>query len=138
MPERIVVAKADDIAPGKSLKVVAKGRDLVVFNVSGEYFALFDRCPHEGAALSAGKVIGLAQSEMPGQYRLCRAGEFVRCPWHGWEFEIRTGQSYCGPNPYRVKKYEIAVEMGTDLVKGPYKAETVSVDVEGAYLVVNM
>ena len=138
MLERIVIAKAADIAPGKSLKVVAKGRDLVVFNVSGEYFALFDRCPHEGAALSAGQVIGLAESDMPGEYRLCRAGEFVRCPWHGWEFEIRTGQSYCGPHRYQTKKFEVQVESGAELVKGPYRAETVSVDVEGAYLVVSM
>ena len=138
MPERIIIAKAADVPSGKSRRIVVKGRNLAVFNVSGEYFALLDSCPHEGAALSAGQIIGLAESDMPGEYRLCRKGEFVRCPWHGWEFEIRTGQSYCAPKRYRTRNFEVQVESGADLAKGPYRAETVTVEVEGVYLVVSL
>ena len=138
MSERVVVAKAGDIAPGKSAKFVVKGRNIALFNVSGEYFALLDRCPHEGASLCAGKIIGFAQSKFPGKYQLSRHGEFVRCPWHGWEFEIRTGQSYCDPKSNRAKKYEMSVEFGAELVKGPYMAETFPVDLEHDYLVLSM
>ncbi len=34
---------------------------------------------------------------MPGEYRMSRPGEMLKCPWHGWEFDIRTGQSWCEP-----------------------------------------
>ena len=135
MDERIVLAKAKDVIPGKGYRASVNGRAIVLFNVGGEYYALLDRCPHEGASLCAGRVIGLAQSDTPGEYRLSREGEFVRCPWHGWEFEIKTGQSYCGPNRSRVKQYRVSVESGAELVKGPYKAETISVTLEDDFLV---
>ena len=54
-----------------------------------EFVGLLNRCPHQGAALCEGPLTGLAQSSDPG--------EIIRCPWHGREFDIRTGQSCCDP-----------------------------------------
>ena len=75
-----------------------------------------------------------AAARLLGQ--LQRHGEFLRCPWHGWEFEIRSGQSYCDPRKTRIRKFDIKVEPGETLVKGPYKAETFAVTVEKNYLVI--
>ena len=63
-------------------------------------------------------------SDGPGHYRLARHQEFLRCPWHGWEFDIRTGQSWCDPHSTRARQFAVTVESGEKLVKGPYVAET--------------
>ena len=133
-----VVAAADEIPLGGRKLVEIKGRPIAVFNVKGEYFALYDKCPHEGGSLCKGKLTSLVDSNGPGDYRLSREGEIVRCPWHGWEFDVRTGKSYCDPIRLRVRNYAVTVEPGSRLVEGPYQAETFPVSVEGEYLVVDI
>ena len=134
--ERFVVARADEIAPGERKLVSVRGRDVVVFNVKGEYFALLDRCPHQGGSLCRGKLVGLVESDEPGRYRYHRAGEIIRCPWHGWEFDLRTGKSWCDPARTWVKSYPGSVQPGGRVVEGPYVAETFEVTVEQDYVVI--
>ena len=74
--------------------------------------------------------------DRPGEYRLARRGEFLRCPWHGWEFDIRTGQSWCDPSDLKVRQFKVEIEPGATLVKGPFVAETFQVAIEEEYLVV--
>ncbi|HEX2524874.1 MAG TPA: Rieske 2Fe-2S domain-containing protein [Geminicoccus sp.] len=133
-----VVATTGEIPVGGSKLVEIRGRPIAVFNVKGEYFALYDKCPHEGGSLCRGKLTSLVDSSGPGNYRLSRQGEIVRCPWHGWEFDVRTGKSYCDPVRMRVRNYAVSVEPGTRIVEGPYQAETFPVSVEGEYVVVEM
>ena len=135
MPQT-VVARTEDIAPGKSIAVKANGRDIAVFNVNGEFFAMANRCPHEGAPLCKGVLVGLVESDEPGEYRMSRHGELLRCPWHGWEFDVRTGQSWCDPQRIRVKNYSVSVASGSELVEGPYKVEIFPISVEDEYIVV--
>jgi len=131
-----VVAAAAEIPPGGRKLVEVNGRAVVIFNLAGEFFALNNRCPHRGGSLCHGKITGLVQSSEPGEYRYTRRGEIIRCPWHSWEFDIRTGQSWCDPAKVRARRYAVTVEAGATLIEGPYKAETFPVSVEGAYVVV--
>jgi nitrite reductase/ring-hydroxylating ferredoxin subunit len=133
---RHVVAKAAEIPPGTRKLVKAGQREIVIFNVAGELFALSDKCPHRGGSLSLGKMTGAVTSSGPGSYEYNRPGEIVRCPWHGWEFDVRTGRSWCDPERMRLMHYAVSVEAGTRLVEGPYVAETFPVTVEDAYVVV--
>jgi nitrite reductase/ring-hydroxylating ferredoxin subunit len=135
---RHVVAAADELAPGHSKLVMVGGREIALFNLDGEYFALANRCPHGGGSFCEGFITGLALSDGPGRYRLERAGEFLRCPFHGWEFEIRTGQSYCDPRSTRARQFNVAVEHGDALAKGPYVAERFDVSVDKDYVVVEV
>lgn len=135
---RHVVAAAGEIPPGGRKLVVVRGRQIGIFNHNGEYFALLNRCPHQGAELCKGTLIGLATSHEPGRFELTRHGEMLKCPWHGWEYDIRTGQSWCDPNDTKVRAYEVTVEPGSTLVKGPYVAETFQVAVEQDYVVVEV
>ena len=75
------------------------------------------------------------ESDGPGDYRLARHGELVKCPWHGWEFDIRTGQSWSDPERTRTRTYPVSVEKG-DRIEGPYVAETFPVSVEEEYVVI--
>jgi nitrite reductase/ring-hydroxylating ferredoxin subunit len=133
-----VVAKVSELPPGTRRLVTVKGRPIVVFNVNGEMLGLLNRCPHQGGSLCHGVVTGLVEGAKAGEFHLSRAGEIIRCPWHGWEFDIRTGQSYCDPEAIRTRKYDVSVEPGTGLVLGPYVAETVPVTIEEQYVVVEV
>jgi 3-phenylpropionate/trans-cinnamate dioxygenase ferredoxin subunit len=134
--KRQIVARALDVAPGQCKLVHVSGRDIGLFNVGGKYFALANRCPHAGGPLCEGRIVPLVQSDGPGHYKLTRDREFLRCPWHGWEFDIRTGQSWCDPKSTRARQFQVTVEPGEKLMKGPYVAETFPVSVEEEYLVI--
>jgi 3-phenylpropionate/trans-cinnamate dioxygenase ferredoxin subunit len=131
-----VVAKVEDIPSGERKLVTVRGREIVVFNVDGDYLAILNRCPHQGGSLCKGKLVGLVESDAPGRYRYTRKGEIVRCPWHGWEFDLRTGKSYCDPARTWVKSYATAIEPGTRVIEGPFIAETFEVRVEDDYVVI--
>ncbi len=135
---RHVVALAAEIPPGARKLVTVRGRPIAIFNIGGEFFGLFNRCPHQGGSLCDGVLTGLLQSSDPGTFRYIRKGEILRCPWHGWEFDVRTGQSYCDPERLRTRTYPVGVAHGQALVEGPYVAETVPVSVEQDYVVVEM
>jgi 3-phenylpropionate/trans-cinnamate dioxygenase ferredoxin subunit len=135
---RHVVAKVEDLVEGRSKRVTIAGRAIALFNVKGTFFALSDKCPHENGSLSCGRIIGLAEADEPGKYRLTRQGEFVKCPWHGWEFDIRTGQSWCDPTKTRTRTFPANVASGAEIAKGPYVAETFSVSIEANYIVIDL
>jgi len=135
---RHVVCPAAELPPGARKVAEVDGREIAIFNVEGRLHALLNRCPHGGAPICAGVVTGIALSSGVGDYRLERRGEFLRCAWHGWEFELATGQSWCDPRSTKVRSFEVNVEPGADLVKGPYIAERFPVTVEDAYVVIEV
>jgi nitrite reductase/ring-hydroxylating ferredoxin subunit len=135
---RHIVATIDDIPPGKRKLVNVKGREIGIFNVDGEYFAVGNRCPHEGASLCKGRLVGLVESSEPGSYQFSRRGELLRCPWHGWEFDLRTGRSWCEPDRTKVRSFELKVESGRALVEGELQAETFPVSIEKQYVVIEV
>ena len=142
---RHVVARAGDVGPGERRRITIGRRAIALFNLDGEFFALGDTCPHEFGSLCKGKLTGLAVSDMPGEYAVERRGEFIKCPWHGWEFDIRTGQSYCDPDTMRVRMFDASLAKGADIVetdngpaKGPYVAETFPVCIEDDYIIIEI
>jgi 3-phenylpropionate/trans-cinnamate dioxygenase ferredoxin subunit len=56
----------------------------------------------------------MAMPSAPGEYVWAREGEILRCPWHGWEFDITTGRSIFNPHRMRVRTYEVTVEAADD------------------------
>ena len=146
---RFAVATVDEIPAGGRKIVELAGRSIGVFNVDGEFFALRNRCPHQGGPLCEGLRWGAIEATVPGEVRLSRAGEILTCGWHGWEFDIRTGQSWCNPAQLRVRTYEVRVEAdpapaadadapAAGMVKGAYVAETFPVSVDARHVVVEV
>ncbi|MDF2723035.1 MAG: Rieske [2Fe-2S] protein [Paenibacillus sp.] len=107
--QRYIVAKQSEITPGTKKIVEAGGRSIGVYNVNGQYHALRNVCPHQGAELCKGLVTPLVVSSGPGSFEFDRDGEIVRCPWHQWEFDIKTGCMIVDP-AMRTKSYEVTVE----------------------------
>lgn len=146
-----MVARVDEVPPGSRVVVEIAGRSIGVFNIGGEFFALRNRCPHQGGPLCAGPLTGFVVGDVPGEYRITREGEILRCPWHGWEFDVRTGQSWFDPARTRVRSYPVEVVAGGELaaagegeppasglVRGPYTAETYPVSVDENYVIVEV
>jgi len=136
MPKKHVVAAVAEIPLGSRKLVNADGRAIVVFNLKGEFFAISNRCPHRGGNLSKGLLTGLVLSGEPGEYNYIRQGEIIRCPWHSWEFDIKTGKSWCDPEKLKARRFGVSIEKGAKLIEGPYVAETFKVSIEDDYVVV--
>jgi nitrite reductase/ring-hydroxylating ferredoxin subunit len=62
----------------------------------------------------------------------------LRCPWHGWQFDIKTGQAWCDPETLKVRNYPVAIEKGAQLSKEPFVAETFPVSIDQDYIVIEM
>ncbi len=131
-----VIAPLCDFPAGTRRLVDVRGRAIAVFNVGGEFFALANRCPHQGGSLVKGRLVGLIEASAPGCYRYSRRGEIIRCPWHGWEFDLRTGKSWCEPERVQARQFAVSVAPGAKVVEGPYVAETFPVRVEDDYVVI--
>ena len=137
---RETVAHAAEIPPGTNKVVTIRGREIVIFNVEGEFFAFLNKCPHEGAKLCFGVLVGLTESSGPGDYRFQRKGEMLRCPWHGWEFDLRTGRSRCDPENVKLRGFRVSVgaEQSPEAQPGPYVAETFPVTTVDDFVMVDV
>ena len=107
---KYVVCPVEELPPGGRKIVEVRGRTVGVFNVHGTYYALLNRCPHRNAPLCKGPITGLVQGPEPYKIELTREGEVLRCPWHGWEFDITNGHSVFNPHRIRAKSYDVSVE----------------------------
>jgi nitrite reductase/ring-hydroxylating ferredoxin subunit len=76
MSEFVTVAKVSEIPPGTGRTVDVQGVWIALFNVNGSFYAVDNTCPHSGGPLGEGHL----------------DGDIVECPWHGWQFNVRTGE----------------------------------------------
>lgn len=94
------------------------GREVGVFSIAGEYYAYDNECLHQGGPACAGKVIGKVEWVL-GSDQTLRAQRFSSdeihfvCPWHGWEYDVRTGECVADRH-LRLKRYQV-VRTGDDL-----------------------
>ena len=94
------VCASDELAPG-AMRAVSWGRlPVVVIRLEdGSLHALVDRCLHHGGPLSAGRLgHGSAGAGGVGDYRPDESVAVLRCPWHGYEYDIRTGCTLFDPD----------------------------------------
>lgn len=98
MAEFVKVAKIAEIEPGGARLVEVNGKQIALFNVDGQFFAIDNTCSHKGGPLTEGEV----------------SGHVVTCPWHSGRFDVRTGE-VVGPPPQRaVTRYGVRVT-GSDI-----------------------
>lgn len=133
---RHIVGTVAELPEGARTIVEAEGRSIGVFNVAGTYYALRNSCPHQAAPLCLGSIKGMTMPSEPGEYVWARDGEILRCPWHGWEFDILTGRSIFNPHRTRVKAYEVTVEPAAEVEDE--SVETFEVSVEGDMIVLHI
>jgi len=120
---KFLIGRADEVPPGSRKIVRVASRSIGIFNVDGEFYAIRNRCPHQGAPLCEGKLWGALSADAPGSFHYDERKEILTCIWHGWEFSLKTGQSWCDPERLRVRAYDVNVEeparLGSDLLVAP-------------------
>jgi nitrite reductase (NADH) small subunit len=97
MAEFVRVAATDEIRSGQGRMFEVNGRQIAVFNVGGQFHALDNVCEHQGGPLAEGELDGCV----------------VTCPWHGWTYDVATGESPDDPDT-RVESFTTKVE-GSDV-----------------------
>ncbi|WNR46040.1 Rieske (2Fe-2S) protein [Paenibacillus roseipurpureus] len=105
------VGTIEEILEDSHKVVQIENRSIGVYNVKGTYYAIHNYCPHQGAEICQGLVCGTTLPSEVHQYSFGRQGEIVRCPWHGWEFDIKTGKSLFS-DKVRIRSYPVVVENG--------------------------
>jgi nitrite reductase/ring-hydroxylating ferredoxin subunit len=162
---KVVVGKVSDFKNGDRKIIDVNGKSIGVFRIDDRFYALRNRCPHQFGPLCVGTLAPRAISNGPGDVRLDSGPPLLACPWHGWEYDIATGQSFMGPGRGNMAAlaYDVSVLPGSELaqaegcaagsqaqgseaqgsqaradgrVPGPYVAETMPVSVEQDYVVV--
>lgn len=99
---KIIAGKASDIPLGKMVKISIDGRDILVANINGEYFATDDSCTHSGSSLSEGKL----------------EGGIITCGWHAAQFDCKTGKLVKFPAKIRdLTSYKVVVESDSVFVE---------------------
>ncbi len=118
MPD-VIVAKASSFPdPGRKVFDVG-GTEFGVFKLGGQFYAWENRCPHLDGPACQGKILPCA-TEAVNEDKTSRGREFsktdmnVVCPWHGFEFDIRTGRHPTN-NAVRLRAVKMRVE-GDDIV----------------------
>jgi 3-phenylpropionate/trans-cinnamate dioxygenase ferredoxin component len=101
MSKSIKVAARGEIAPGDFRCVEVDGKKVVVYNVEGTFYATDNTCAHNGGPLGQGLF----------------EGNLVTCPWHAFQFDVRTGEAVYDPNlrvatfPTRVEGDDVLIEV---------------------------
>lgn len=91
------VAKLSQLSPGECMSVEAGRHGVALFNVGGRIYALNNTCPHAGGPLGEGLL----------------DGQIVECPWHGWRYDVTTGERPENP-VFKVACYKVEIE-GDDI-----------------------
>lgn len=107
------VTAAADLEEGDRVIVDVEGREIAVFRIGDEFFALLNYCVHQGGPGCEGRIAGSLVEHEDGRLGYERENEIVSCPWHGWEYDIRTGEHLAQPR-YRIPSYDV-VESDGDL-----------------------
>lgn len=123
-------ASKNELPPGARKVVTIKGREILIINNGGRYAAILNKCPHRGAPLAKAMFVARTESEEPGDYR--RPGEscLLRCPWHGWTFDLESGKSWCDPDSFRMRMFDLVVDDDGDRESGDLVIETFEVEHE--------
>jgi nitrite reductase (NADH) small subunit len=102
MPQFVKLATLAELPVGGALEVEHEGRVYALYNIDGVFSAIDGICPHQGGPLADGQVDGTT----------------VTCPWHGWQFDVRSGSTPLGP---KIKQpvFEVRIEGEDVLVAVP-------------------
>lgn len=116
-----VIAHTDELDDGDRLLCEIEGRQIAVFRIDGEYQAYTNWCPHQAGPVCEGTITGTWDAEFDREtlevsMDWCNEDEILSCPWHGWEYDVTSGNSLSSDarllsHPVRVEDEEIIVSV---------------------------
>ena len=115
----IAVGSVDDVRRDGCRLVTVEGRQVGVISVGDAFYAVSDRCPHMGASMCTGSLGGTFVPSAPHELRYGLDERVLRCPWHGWEFDLETGRPAFGAGTGFTRTYTVQLERGRVQVMYP-------------------
>jgi nitrite reductase/ring-hydroxylating ferredoxin subunit len=109
------VGALDDFAEGAVRVIEADGREIGVVRWSGRLYALSNVCVHQSGPVCRGILSARLTAAAPGCMELDATTPVIACPWHGWEYDVRTGAAIWD-STYRLRTYPVSVASGRVLV----------------------
>ena len=113
---RHVVGRVGELPPGSSTFVPVGKFGVGVYNVDGEYRAVTNFCPHRGGPLCVGRRYPAIDSDEPYTFKVTGEDQIIKCPWHGWEFNLIDGVSEVGTK--RIRTHTVRVEGDLVILEG--------------------
>lgn len=115
--QQINVGTVDDFPVGTFQPVKVGEREIHVLRAAnGDFFAIRNSCPHRGAPICMGKLRGTMMPSEPGTLSYGMDGLVIACPWHGIEFDLRTGEPVFTNYRKRLVTYPVTVKYGAVFV----------------------
>jgi len=105
------VIAVDELAEGDRVITEIRGTEIAVFNVDGTFHAIANHCTHQNGPVCEGNRKGILTADDDGELIYDRKGRILSCPWHGWEFDIETGEHVAQPR-YQLITYSVLVRDG--------------------------
>lgn len=113
----IYVGEVSQIPKGEAYITEVNGVSIGIFKEEGNYYAIRNVCPHKLAPICEGAVCGTMLPSEPTEFVYGYEGKVLKCPWHGWEFNIETGEALFGISNRKVKTYPVEVKDGMIFIK---------------------
>jgi nitrite reductase (NADH) small subunit len=115
--KQVSVGKAADFPVGKFTIVQVDGREIGITQLkNGEFRAVRNHCPHKGAPVCKGFISGTMLPGSVGELVYGRDGEILVCPWHGYEFDLNTGEQVYQDDKDKLLMYPAALKDGEVVV----------------------
>ena len=104
---QVLVGPLSELPVGERRLIEANGKSIGVFNTGKQVVAVLNICPHAFAPVCRGKVGGTTLPSKAGEFVWGRENEILRCPWHGWEFDLHSGQ--CLTDRRKLKRFPVVI-----------------------------
>jgi nitrite reductase/ring-hydroxylating ferredoxin subunit len=109
--EAVAIGNVDSFPDGRITLVQLGDRSIGVYRKGDEWYALQNLCPHALGPICKGNVGGTILPTTPeGEFEAGLEGYVLTCPWHRWEFDVRTGYALFGIDRRRVLTFPVTVE----------------------------
>jgi nitrite reductase (NADH) small subunit len=106
------VGKIEDFPDRKITIREIDGTSVGIFRDGEDFSAMLNICPHRAAPVCQGLMGGTMLPSGPGEFVYGMEGLVLRCPWHGWEFDVRNGESVGPVDKRNLTMLAIEVEEG--------------------------
>lgn len=90
---RLILCSAEELREGERRLFEVDGVEIGLIRAEGTCYAFRNSCPHQGVPMLYGSVVGTMLPSEPQEYVYGLHNEIIRCPLHGWEFNLKTGKA---------------------------------------------
>jgi len=112
-----LVTSVEALEEAKPALHMVEGRSIGIIKSNGEIFAVRNVCPHKRAPVCQGQLRGTMLPSDPDTFVFGMENQVLRCPWHGWEFDLASGKTLCEGLNRKLSYYPVTLKDGSVYVE---------------------